>query len=591
MSEFMQNFHFIRPFILMLLILPVFSIFFRHKTYSELSSWEEVCDKNLLQYLLVKGKNQKRRNLFWLVLIGFCSAIIAAAGPTWKQKEMPALYEQNPLIIALELSTDMDDIDKSADNLSRAKYIISDILQASPDTQSGMIVYTSEPFMVSPISEDYRIIENILPAIGINIMPSNGNRPDRAINLAADKLKKSGFSYGNILLITTDSGSNATKALDMAENAKNNGYKTSVIHISNKTNDLLKKITQIGGGIYLNLRNNPVEFSNFINHNFEKRSEESKNQISVWEDFGYYLLFLPMLCCLLLFRRGIFAFIAVFLAFSNAEAGFFLNSNQEGLKDFEAEKYEQAAKKFEDTNWQGSALYKAGKFEEALEKFNSDTSETGLYNQGNALAKSGKIEEAIKKYEQVLEINKDNEDAAFNLEYLKQQQENQQNQNSDGNDDNNKEDQKDNNSQSQAGGQDEQNQDENQQADASQSENQNQNEQNSGAQNKQTEPQKNEAGEQSQDNQQSESNADKGENSDSQPQKQEDTPRNEQGEQQNKTPDNPLPSAAPLQNQDQKTTSEEALAKAQQYRQIEQDPGGLLRAFIRAEYMKNRYKE
>ena len=590
MNEFLQNFHFIRPLLLILLIFPVLMLIFRNKTYAELSSWEEVCDKNLLNYLLIKGKNQKRRNLFQIIFIGLCFGIFAAAGPTWKQKELPALYEQNPLIVALELSTDMDNQVKSPNNLSRAKYIISDILQSSPDTQSGMIVYSKEPFMISPLSEDYKIINNILPAIDISIMPSNGNRADRAINMAAEKLKNAGFSYGNILLITTDSGANTLQASEAAKNAKKSGFKTSVIQISNKTNDILKKIADAGGGIYLNLRNNPLDFSNFINRNFDKKSEESKNKIALWEDFGYYLLIIPMLCCLYLFRRGIFAAILLIFAFSDARAGFFLNDNQEGLKAFNEQKYEEAAKKFEDQNWQGSALYKAEKFEEALKKFEADNSETGLYNQGNALAKSGKIEDAIKKYEQVLEINSQNEDAAFNLEYLKKQQENQQNQDSSGNNSND-ESQENQDSQSSAGGKDDQ-KDQNEQADSSKPQDQNQNEQNSGAQNQQAQSDDNEAGKDNEDNQSSEANANQGEDTeDNEAEKQQDTQRNKEGKQQEDPQNQPMTAASSLQNENDETTSEEALAKAQQYRQIEQDPGGLLREFIRAEYMKNRYKE
>ena len=34
---------------------------------------------------------------------------------------------------------------------------------------------------------------------------------------------------------------------------------------------------------------------------------------------------------------------------------------------------------------------------------------------------------------------------------------------------------------------------------------------------------------------------------------------------------------------------EEIQARAQQYREIPEDPGGLLRAFIRREYERNRY--
>ena len=50
--------------------------------------------------------------------------------------------------------------------------------------------------------------------------------------------------------------------------------------------------------------------------------------------------------------------------------------------------------------------------------------------------------------------------------------------------------------------------------------------------------------------------------------------------------------AAELQKGDENAKyDEEVQARAQQYRDIPEDAGGLLRAFIQKEYRKNRYKE
>ena len=52
-----------------------------------------------------------------------------------------------------------------------------------------------------------------------------------------------------------------------------------------------------------------------------------------------------------------------------------------------------------------------------------------LYNLGNAMAQQGEYDSAIDAYEQVLEMEPDNEDARYNLDFvrnLKEQQEQQQ---------------------------------------------------------------------------------------------------------------------------------------------------------------------
>lgn len=96
------------------------------------------------------------------------------------------------------------------------------------------------------------------------------------------------------------------------------------------------------------------------------------------------------------FRRGIIWGLAVFALAAPAEAGFFLNSNQEGLQAFNRQDYQTAEQKFTNPQWKAASQYRQGNYEAALQNFGREQNPAALYNQGNALAKSGKVEEAIK---------------------------------------------------------------------------------------------------------------------------------------------------------------------------------------------------
>jgi Ca-activated chloride channel family protein len=89
-----------------------------------------------------------------------------------------------------------------------------------------------------------------------------------------------------------------------------------------------------------------------------------------------------------------------------------------------------AARLFEDTQWRGSARYRSGDFSGAVNDFTQDASLTGLYNQGNALARLGRYPEAIERYEQVLQEDPGQQEAAFNKALLEKllEQQNQQEQ-------------------------------------------------------------------------------------------------------------------------------------------------------------------
>lgn len=560
----MQNFHFLRPWCLMLFIVAAATCWYFHNTLEAVSSWEKVCDKNLLKYLLIKGSSGQRKFIFYLGLIGFVGGILAASGPSWMKQEAEGLNTQNPIMIALNVSSDMMAKDVSPNRLARAKYAISDFLKNVGEMQSGLIVYAEEPFLISPITEDNRLIDNLLSAIDFDIMPANGDRLDRALQLSAQSLSNGGWSKGQIVIFAADIGEEFARALQKAEEIKKQGYHINIINVSSEPNEKLQKIAKQGQGIYQNV-NQAGELGLKLAEQTSAEVKKSHRKISQWLDNGYFLCFIPLLCCLYFFRRGIFMVLFVLGISFPAQAGFFLNANQEGMRAFNQQDYQKAAQKFKSPKWQGSSFYRLGEYDKALQFFNKTQDTESLYNQGNALAKMGKIKEAINKYEEVLRQNPQHEDAKFNLEYLKQQNQQQpQSSNSQNNDDNKNKEQEQNQQQATTPEQSrqEQNQDKEQNSQSDQSKNQS-------SQNQQPSPEQ-------QENQGTENNHRQ------QQQKQATSPQNQEEKQQN--------SLQTLQNNEGETKyNEEIQAREMQYREIPEDVGGLLRAFIAREYAKNRY--
>ena len=70
MQEFINAFHFLRPWWLLLLVIPLFFYGRYLRGASNQSSWEKVCDKRLLDYLLIRGSSTQRKVMAWTALIG-----------------------------------------------------------------------------------------------------------------------------------------------------------------------------------------------------------------------------------------------------------------------------------------------------------------------------------------------------------------------------------------------------------------------------------------------------------------------------------------------------------------------------------------
>ena len=100
----------------------------------------------------------------------------------------------------------------------------------------------------------------------------------------------------------------------------------------------------------------------------------------------------------------------------------------------------------------GDAMYQQENYEKAAEVFSktelkgkTTTEKSNIYyNYGNSLLKAGKADEAIAAYKQALRENPRNEEARYNLEYLRQKQQQKQDQNKDQNKDNKKDQDKQN---------------------------------------------------------------------------------------------------------------------------------------------------
>ncbi len=113
---------------------------------------------------------------------------------------------------------------------------------------------------------------------------------------------------------------------------------------------------------------------------------------------------------------------------------------EEGFKLYEQEQYEEALKAFLDAQVElpedeklkynvANTQYKMGRHGEALKGYldvvdaarDPLLEEKSLYNAGNALYKEGRLEESIEYYKKALELNPDDEDAKYNLEFVREE--------------------------------------------------------------------------------------------------------------------------------------------------------------------------
>ncbi|MBR2273770.1 MAG: VWA domain-containing protein [Alphaproteobacteria bacterium] len=615
MIEFIQNFHFLRPWVLLFLLLPIGLFWRKIGGGKNVSSWEDVCDPNLLEYLLIKTDKQKKISYMHFVYVGLLSAIIAAAGPAWKKTEVPTIEVENPSLFVLSLSQDMQLKDVTPSRLERAKFFISDIADELHEGQFGLAVYSREPYIITPLTNDIKIIKNLLPQIVPSIVPDKGDRLDRALDMAINKFKAAEYVSGNIILLASDVGQRFDYALEKAEQATKQHFSVNVIDMSYSENEKMKMLAEKGNGLYLHAKKEtPQKIIQKLQQIKQEKITLSKNLRSDYLDYGYYLIFISLLCFLPFFRRGILSILLCFMFITPAYAGFFTNNDQDGFSLFQKGLYEQALQKFNNALWKGICLYKLDKKEEALMEFSKIKNDASLYNKGVVLTKMCQYEKALSAFDEAIKINPQHANALYNKKILldlfekaksdpsvlncddqqnqkqNQKQQNKENQNeqhqnnSSENDENNAQDNNEN-SDSTASSQDNNSQQQNNKKnskDASQTPDNHQ----SNAQHTQSSKDYEESNNNEQQHSPNESAKTEGEQQKNQNKNSSDDSGSE--------PQNKDTAVQPVNAQkgdDNADYDEEALALQRRYREIPEDVGGLIREFIKKEYMKDRYRD
>ena len=111
---------------------------------------------------------------FWL-WAGLALAIIASARPQWGRLEEPVFDQSREILLAIDLSRSMLTPDVKPSRLERSKLLIQSLLERLAGERVGLAVFAGTAFLQSPLSADYEILREFLPALGPDFLPEGGS--------------------------------------------------------------------------------------------------------------------------------------------------------------------------------------------------------------------------------------------------------------------------------------------------------------------------------------------------------------------------------------------------------------------------------
>jgi Ca-activated chloride channel homolog len=121
----------------------------------------------------------------WL-MFGLAFGVVALARPQWGRIEEPVFDQSREILLAVDLSRSMLSPDVKPSRLERTKLLIQALLEKLQGERVGLVVFSGTAFLQSPLSSDYEILREFLPALGPDFLPEGGTNYGAMIATALD---------------------------------------------------------------------------------------------------------------------------------------------------------------------------------------------------------------------------------------------------------------------------------------------------------------------------------------------------------------------------------------------------------------------
>jgi len=435
--------HFIRPWVLALLLLPVLLLWLASRSGDVRTEWKGMIAPHLLDSLIIGDSGGSKIRRSWLLAAILVTAIVGAAGPTWQRESPPFIEDTAPLVIAVDLSATMDAIDVTPSRIERAKLKIRDVIDMRQGARTAITAYAGTAHLVLPPTEDAALLESYVDALATRIMPHPGKDTAAAIRLADGLLDKEG-SLGTILLLTDGIEQTASDAMKATPNgivvlgigtpaggpvkAPDGGFASDLTGARLFAKLDLASLHEIGkqtGADVATMTDDDTDvrwIGQRVRSDFAQMKAKDGGR---WRDLGWWMVVPVAIAMAFTFRRGwvvktgLLLLAVQMLAPDSGRAGvladMWLTRDQQGRIAFERGDYETAADRFADSVWKGVALFRAGKFQEAVDALAAVDTAESWYDQGNALLQIARYDDAVAGYQKALQKRKDWPEAIANL--------------------------------------------------------------------------------------------------------------------------------------------------------------------------------
>jgi len=196
MLRFQHSYH-----LFALALVPLFIILFTWMIYWRKKKLKKLGDEKLVmgQVLgFIPGRNTLK---FALLALGFSFIAIGWANLQSADKSEKVQRKGVDVIFALDVSKSMLAKDVQPDRLTRAKQLISHIMDKMHNDRVGLIVFAGRSYMQVPLTVDYSAMKMMLQNANPDMVPTQGTVIGDAIDMAMQSFSKQERKYKSLVII------------------------------------------------------------------------------------------------------------------------------------------------------------------------------------------------------------------------------------------------------------------------------------------------------------------------------------------------------------------------------------------------------
>lgn len=213
--------------------------------------------------LLPPSRGSWRIRMRWLLLpvrvIAATALITALAAPSVVQASFEVPAEGIDIVIALDTSSSMTSADFGGQpRITAAKKVINDFLGGLKNDRAGVVIFSAEGLVLSPLTLDYAAAQRLIQPIEPGKVLADGTAIGTGLATALNVLRTS-TARSKVVVLATDGQNNigTIEPLDAAQMAKALGIRVYTIGVAPTgrgageiDESLMKRMSDIAGGQY-----------------------------------------------------------------------------------------------------------------------------------------------------------------------------------------------------------------------------------------------------------------------------------------------------------------------------------------------------